>query len=150
MSKEKHRKQSSNVCIKLQEHKLDAQQFIYILNNNSSVITVMLRCEEEGGNMFCWDYVTDNMHLHILFPSLPLWSLERSSFLRFGFGDHFNGCGHRCGSLQILGGAGVCSLVHVPHLVHQEDRLGLLLSGSSNHWTDAFLCVQRSPYLQPA
>lgn len=82
--------------------------------------------------------------------SLCLWSFEGSWLLRSGFGDHHNGCGHRCGSFQILGGAGVCSLVHVPHLVHQEDRLRLPSSGSSAHWTDALLCVQRPPNLQPA
>lgn len=79
------------------------------------------------------------------FPSLSYWLW----FLGFGieFGQNRNICGHRFGSLQVLDGAGVGPLVHVPHLVHQEDRLRPLASRPSIHYTDALLCVQRPPDL---
>lgn len=88
-------------------------------------------------------------------PGLHLLSLSGDSFhgLWFpgsGFGCHFNGCGYWRGSLQVVSSAGVRSLVHIPHLIHQEDRLRLLSADRSTHWAGAVLCVQGPPNLQPA
>lgn len=71
-------------------------------------------------------------------------------FLRFGFRDHFNGCGCWVGSLHVLSSAGVRSLVHVSNFIHEEHRLRLLLSSSSADRNNALLCVRRSPNLGQA
>lgn len=104
----------------------------------------------EGKTVFIIDKVMYNAPaLHLL--SLSLWdSFHGLWFPGSGFGRHFNGCGYWRGSLQVVGGAGVSSLVHVPHLIHQEDRLRLLSTDSPAHWACAVLCVQRPSDLQPA
>lgn len=130
------------------------EQFTYIqLNNMLQFVSILQYC------FYCCCVSTcDKQQLNTVTEPLPAadcslsqWEVTRSGvswFLRFRFWDHADRSGHRFGSLQVLGGAGVRSLVHISHFIHQEDRLRLLPGCSTTNRADALLRVQRPSNLQ--
>lgn len=77
---------------------------------------------------FCWFYVLIGIWFSTKVKHAVCQTKGALRFWRFSFGKHFNCGGHGFGSLQVLSSTSVCSLVHVPHLVHQENGLNLLTS----------------------